>query len=131
MGEPVDAVPVMTLHQAKGLEFDHVLLAGLEEGVWPHWAAEGNGALAEERRLFYVGLTRARHTLQLTWVRNRREWAGKPSRFLADLPTPQAKRGNTKPAIASRPTTPIPNGEEKERLVAEFLARRGGSRRQE
>lgn len=76
----------MTLHRAKGLEFDHVLLAGLEEGVWPNWQAVQQGAVAEERRLFYVGVTRARHSLQLSWVRHRREWAGKPSRFLAEIP---------------------------------------------
>ena len=81
-----DAVQVLTLHRAKGLEFDHVLLAGLEEGVWPNWQAEQHGAMDEERRLFYVGVTRARHSLRLSWVRHRREWAGKPSRFLADIP---------------------------------------------
>src|SRR5215213_2501427 len=74
--EATDAVQVMTLHRAKGLEFDHVLLAGLEEGVWPNWQAEQQGAIAEERRLFYVGVTRARHSLQLSWVRHRRDWAG-------------------------------------------------------
>ena len=84
--EAMDAVQVMTLHRAKGLEFDHVLLAGLEEGVWPNWQAEQHGAIAEERRLFYVGVTRARHSLQLSWVRHRRDWAGKPSRFLAEIP---------------------------------------------
>ncbi|WP_043838325.1 ATP-dependent helicase [Muricoccus aerilatus] len=126
--EEADAVPVMTLHQAKGLEFDHVLLAGLEEGVWPHWAAEGNGALAEERRLFYVGLTRARHSLQLTWVRHRREWEGKPSRFLGELPKSQARPVGAKPTVSSR-ASPIPTGTEKDRLVSEFLARKEGSRR--
>jgi len=118
----------MTLHQAKGLEFDHVLLAGLEEGVWPHWSAEQNGALAEERRLFYVGLTRARHSLQLTWIRHRREWEGKPSRFMGELPGPQARPVGAKPTVPSR-ASPIPTGTEKDRLVSEFLARKGGSRR--
>ena len=49
----MDAVQVMTLHRAKGMEFDHVLLAELEKGVWPNWQAEQHGAIAEERRLFY------------------------------------------------------------------------------
>ena len=125
--EATDAVQVMTLHRAKGLEFDHVLLAGLEEGVWPHWQAEQQGAIAEERRLFYVGVTRARHTLQLGWVRQRRDWAGKPSRFLAEIPkallqgaaAPRPSRAGTAPA---RPVTP-PSQAETDRLVAEFAAR--------
>ena len=129
--EEADAVPVMTLHQAKGLEFDHVLLAGLEEGVWPHWAAEQNGALAEERRLFYVGLTRARHSLQLTWVRHRREWEGKPSRFLGELPKSQAKPGSAKPTVPAHAGPPMPTGAERDRLVAEFLARKAGARQRE
>ena len=133
--EAMDAVQVMTLHRAKGLEFDHVLLAGLEECVWPNWQAEQHGAIAEERRLFYVGVTRARHSLQLSWVRHRRDWAGKPSRFLADIPktliegavTAQrsADRGTADrpPARPDRPVKP-PSQAETDRLVAEFTARK-------
>ncbi|MBL6459352.1 ATP-dependent helicase [Belnapia sp. T6] len=135
-GETADAVQVMTLHRAKGLEFDHVLLAGLEEGIWPNWQAEQQGAIAEERRLFYVGVTRARHSLQLSWVRQRREWAGKPSRFLAEIPKAlteagaaswQAKDpGPASRTTAVRPARPVkpPTQAETDRLVAEFTARK-------
>ena len=128
--EAPDAVQVMTLHRAKGLEFDHVLLAGLEEGVWPNWLAEQHGGMAEERRLFYVGLTRARLSLRLSWVRNRRAWEGKPSRFLADIPRPliagpspaqSPRRGS---AVAAAPPVQPPPQAEVDRLVAEFMARK-------
>src|SRR4051812_28076196 len=100
--EVTDAVQVMTLHRAKGLEFDHILLAGLEEGVWPNWQAEQQGAIAEERRLFYVGVTRARHSLQLSWVRYRRDWVGKPSRFLAEIPKALIEGAAAAPQSADR-----------------------------
>jgi ATP-dependent exoDNAse (exonuclease V) beta subunit len=123
----------MTLHRAKGLEFDHVLLAGLEEGVWPNWQSEQQGALAEERRLFYVGVTRARHSLQRSWVRHRRDWAGKPSRFLTEIPKALiegaatalrfADRGTAgrAPASFARSVKP-PTQAETDRLVAECMA---------
>jgi superfamily I DNA/RNA helicase len=131
----VDAVQVMTLHRAKGLEFDHVLLAGLEEGVWPNWQAEQHGAIAEERRLFYVGVTRARHSLQLSWVRHRRDWAGKPSRFLADIPkaliegapaAPWSADPGTAGRAPARSDWPLkpPTQVETDRLVAEYTARK-------
>ena len=134
--EPADAVQVLTLHRAKGLEFDHVLLAGLEEGVWPNWQAEQQGAIAEERRLFYVGVTRARHSLRLSWVQRRRDWAGKPSRFLAEIPKALTEAGAAPrqakgpgPAgrmAAVRPVQPVkpPSQAETDRLVAEFTARK-------
>lgn len=88
-----DAVTVMTLHAAKGLEFDTVFLAGWEEEIFPHRRAldEGGGAaLEEERRLAYVGLTRARQKVFVSFAANRRvynQWqASLPSRFIGELP---------------------------------------------
>ena len=84
-------VSLMTLHVAKGLEFDAVFLTGMEEGVFPHLRSLGDPfALEEERRLCYVGVTRARRHLAVThaWTRNLfgSTTHGIPSRFLAELP---------------------------------------------
>jgi ATP-dependent DNA helicase Rep len=84
-----DAVRLSTLHAAKGLEFSHVFLVGLEEGLLPHREAVANGNVDEERRLFYVGITRAQQSLHLSFCRRRRR-AGEvvechPSRFLGEL----------------------------------------------
>jgi DNA helicase-2/ATP-dependent DNA helicase PcrA len=86
-----DGVQLMTLHSAKGLEFPLVFLVGLEEGVFPgQRSAEDPGRLEEERRLAYVGLTRARRRLVLAWAESRRihgsEMLGAPSRFLREIP---------------------------------------------
>ena len=88
-----DAVTVMTLHAAKGLEFDTVFLPGWEEEIFPHRRAldeGGSDALEEERRLAYVGLTRARHKVFISFAANRRvynQWqASLPSRFVGELP---------------------------------------------
>jgi ATP-dependent DNA helicase UvrD/PcrA len=86
-------VTLMTLHSAKGLEFSTVFLAGLEEGLFPHKLSLGEeAALEEERRLCYVGMTRAKNRLVLTWARERRSFAReaytptRPSRFLSEIP---------------------------------------------
>ncbi|MDQ6972065.1 MAG: 3'-5' exonuclease, partial [Mariprofundaceae bacterium] len=87
-----DAISLMSLHRAKGLEFDCVVLAGVEEGLLPHQRSldEGPAALSEERRLLYVGITRARDHLLLTSARMRRCFGDmnfpSPSRFIAKLP---------------------------------------------
>jgi len=90
-----EGVPVslMTLHSAKGLEFDHVFLAGLEEGLLPHGRSMSSEEdVEEERRLCYVGMTRAKRTLTLSRAVYRRSWGdaelapAAPSRFLAEIP---------------------------------------------
>ena len=88
-GESPDAVRLSTLHAAKGLEFPHVFLVGLEEGILPHREAVDAGNVEEERRLMYVGLTRAQQTLHLSYCRTRKRAGEKvdcvPSRFVAEL----------------------------------------------
>jgi len=93
LDENADGVLLMTLHSAKGLEFDHVYIAGLEEGVFPGfrtlWGEDGS-EIEEERRLFYVGVTRARKTLSLSMAKSRMmhgetEWH-RASLFVEELP---------------------------------------------
>ncbi|MGF7004857.1 DNA helicase-2/ATP-dependent DNA helicase PcrA [Aminobacter sp. BE322] len=91
--EQLDAVSIMTLHSAKGLEFETVFLPGWEEGLFPHQRAldeGGRSGLEEERRLAYVGVTRAKKNLHIWFVSNRRIhglWQSTiPSRFLDELP---------------------------------------------
>jgi DNA helicase-2/ATP-dependent DNA helicase PcrA len=80
----------MTLHNAKGLEFPIVFMIGVEEGIFPHMRSIEAGDLDEERRLCYVGITRARQQLYVTYARQRslfgrREW-NVPSRFIDEIP---------------------------------------------
>jgi DNA helicase-2/ATP-dependent DNA helicase PcrA len=86
---PEDLVTIMTLHSAKGAEFEAVFLAGWEEGVFPHNLSLQEGNIEEERRLAYVGITRAKKYALITYAVNRRvynQWqANRPSRFLSEL----------------------------------------------
>jgi DNA helicase-2/ATP-dependent DNA helicase PcrA len=83
-------VALMTLHNAKGLEFDHVFVVGMEEGTFPHARSLDEQNLEEERRLAYVGITRARRSLTLTYAKLRSSWGEReyqmPSRFLSEIP---------------------------------------------
>jgi ATP-dependent DNA helicase Rep len=88
-GATPDAVRLSTLHAAKGLEFPHVFLVGVEEGLLPHREAIASGNVDEERRLMYVGVTRAQKSLHLSFCRRRRRAGGpvdcQPSRFLGEF----------------------------------------------
>jgi DNA helicase-2/ATP-dependent DNA helicase PcrA len=104
-----ERVSLMTLHGAKGLEFDCVFLPGWEEGVFPHQKALGdNGAagLEEERRLAYVGITRARKRVMISFAANRRiynQWQSSvPSRFLDELPKAQVEMQSHQGLFGSR-----------------------------
>jgi ATP-dependent DNA helicase UvrD/PcrA len=93
------AVSLLTIHNAKGLEFSNVFLAGMEEGLFPHSRSlTSEAAMEEERRLCYVGMTRAEKRLYLTWARYRRKFGGGlpevclPSRFLNEVPNSLRER---------------------------------------
>lgn len=86
-----NAVTLMTLHAAKGLEFKNVFLAGLEEGIFPHSRSlNSNSEMEEERRLMYVGVTRAEEKLYISYAKRRQMWGEtryyNPSRFLSEIP---------------------------------------------
>ena len=92
--EGTEKISIMTLHSAKGLEFDYVFLPGWEEGIFPNQRSldeNGNKGLEEERRLAYVGITRARKKLSISFVNFRKQYnyniyRSIPSRFLSELP---------------------------------------------
>jgi superfamily I DNA/RNA helicase len=110
-GEGEDCVQLMTLHSAKGLEFPVVFLAGLEQGLFPHMRAVEDGSMEEERRLCYVGMTRAREHLFLSHAEVRRihgsEQIAAPSQFLRELPPELVVE--TRPRVSAvRPTAFAP-----------------------
>ena len=86
-----DAVHLMTLHAAKGLEFPHVFMIGMEEEILPHRTSIEEGTIEEERRLTYVGITRAQRSLVMTMANTRKRYGEKmeceESRFLRELPS--------------------------------------------
>jgi DNA helicase II / ATP-dependent DNA helicase PcrA len=109
-----DCVQMMTLHSAKGLEFPLVFLAGMEEGLFPHQRSASDVAeLEEERRLCYVGATRAMRQLYITYAEQRRLYGidqyGQPSRFIRELPAELVEEIRprlqvSRPAFTRRPT---------------------------
>lgn len=105
--EPSDTeVQLLTLHASKGLEFPHVWLMGMEEGLLPHRNSLEDSAVAEERRLAYVGLTRAGDSLAMTVARKRRQRGtlleSAPSRFLEEIPAELLKWEGLEPPTAEQ-----------------------------
>lgn len=101
-----DEVQVMTLHAAKGLEFQQVYMVGMEEGVFPHWRSLDNAEeLEEERRLCYVGMTRAMSKLTLSRAKRRRLYNAEsvplPSRFLEEIPAQLIEADEPDDAVAT------------------------------
>ena len=94
-------VTLITMHNTKGLEFDRVIISGMEEGLFPGRANETDDDIEEERRIFYVSITRARHLLYFTACRKRSIWGRSsyqmPSRFLRELPMEYVKIEGTPP----------------------------------
>ncbi|NLG83646.1 MAG: DNA helicase PcrA [Firmicutes bacterium] len=107
-----EAVTLMTLHAAKGLEFPVVFLVGLEEGLFPHLRAKEESDLEEERRLCYVGMTRAMERLYLTHASFRAIYGEPrpaiPSRFLAEVPQEVITEADSRPDRAAIPSSPAP-----------------------
>ncbi|GAA0862349.1 UvrD-helicase domain-containing protein [Sphingopyxis soli] len=100
--DQAETVTIMTIHAAKGLEFDHVFLAGWEDGVFPSQRSMDEGGIAsleEERRLAYVAITRARHRASIYHAANRRiygQWMSSiPSRFIAEIPPEHVESENS------------------------------------
>ncbi|HLR17240.1 MAG TPA: DNA helicase II [Alcanivoracaceae bacterium] len=113
--ENEDAVQMMTMHSAKGLEFPVVFVAGMEEGLFPHQMSMDNpDGLAEERRLCYVGITRAMRELYLTYAESRRlygkETFNSPSRFLREIPAELLQDIRLRSTRASRPVAAVKTG---------------------
>ncbi len=100
-----ELVTLMTLHNAKGLEYDTVFVVGCEDGAFPHMRALEEGGEEEERRLCYVAITRARKRLYLTWTRERRLFGraerNLPSRFIDEIPAELTERQGTVPAAGA------------------------------
>jgi ATP-dependent DNA helicase Rep len=108
-GDAGNQVRLMSLHAAKGLEFRYVFIVGVEDGNLPHEASIEEGRLDEERRLFYVGITRAKEALWLSHAREAQRWGDRlrlsPSRFIDELPAAELQRDGADPvADAERKT---------------------------
>lgn len=127
VGEEQTKVSLMTLHSSKGLEFPVVFLVGLEQGLFPNFRSlDDPAALEEERRLCYVGITRAQERLFISYARERRLYGTRepasPSLFLAELPRDMLET-NVATAIPTRWTTPV--SQFRKRNAAEATAQPG------
>jgi superfamily I DNA/RNA helicase len=118
---PENAVTLITMHSCKGLEFPHVYVVGLEEGLLPHSRSNEEGTLDEERRLFYVAVTRAMQTLSLSHCASRKKYGQlipcHPSRFLKDVPAELTEHADEK---AKQPVS-SQNGKERFAALREAL----------
>ncbi len=119
----LDTVKLSTLHAAKGLEYGHVFLIGVEEGILPHRESIDNGTIEEERRLMYVGITRAQKSLSISWCKKRKR-AGEtetcePSRFIAELPQDDVRHSGQAPAD---PAASKEHGKERMAQIRAMLA---------
>ena len=107
--EDIDAVQLSTLHAAKGLEYRHVFLVGVEEGILPHRESLDPAKLAEERRLMYVGITRAQRSLHLSYCERRKQARdlipGEPSRFIAEMGRDDIRFSGGRESVASDKAT--------------------------
>ena len=123
LASPLDAadadegapVTLITVHNTKGLEFDRVVITGLEEGIFPHSSSSGNPEdVEEERRLFYVGATRARQQLVMTWCLSRRLFGRttemSPSRFLEEVPEGMVRKTGRDGLAAGDEQFPVGSG---------------------
>ena len=121
--EKQELITLMTLHNAKGLEYDTVFVVGCEDGAFPHMRALEEGGEEEERRLCYVAITRARQRLYMTWARERRLFGraehNLPSRFIDELPVELTERHSkvssggmtwSAPAPGADPAQPVDPG---------------------
>ena len=103
--EAGDQVQLMTLHASKGLEFPYVYLIGMEEGILPHQTSIDEDNVEEERRLAYVGITRAQRALTFSLCKERRQYGElirvEPSRFLAELPSDDVEWQRNKPKLSA------------------------------
>lgn len=104
--EDADQVQLMTLHASKGLEFPHVFLIGMEENILPHQTSIDEDNVEEERRLAYVGITRAQQSLTFSLCKERRQFGEvfrpEPSRFLAELPADDVQWERDKPKLSEQ-----------------------------